>query len=86
MVETITFVGMYVGESNHSRLSEGWCEMDVATIHSEVVLMQNGGIIYFGSGTEGRLPYRRLRRKPPQVKAVKGLRKTRVHEICFSSD
>lgn len=26
---------------------------------SEVVLMRDGKVIYFGSGTEGRIPYRR---------------------------
>ena len=25
MVEPIAFVRIYVGESNHSRVSEGWC-------------------------------------------------------------
>lgn len=29
-----------------------------APLRLEVVLMQNGSVIYFGSGTEGRLPYR----------------------------
>ena len=33
MVETRTF-GIYVGEWNHSRASERWCEMDFETILS----------------------------------------------------
>ena len=32
MVEAI--VGIHVGESTHARVSERWCEMDFATIHS----------------------------------------------------
>jgi len=54
-----------------------------------VVLMQNGGIIYFGSGTEGRLPYRNILDgsfedvglptplKPPDMK-IKGWAEKRV--------
>ena len=34
MVETIRFVGIFVGESNHSLGFLGWCEMDFAAIHS----------------------------------------------------
>ena len=37
MVENRTFVGIYVGESNHSRVSEGRCEMDF--VHPQYVAL-----------------------------------------------
>lgn len=33
-------------------------ELAAAGARLEVVLMQTGDVLYFGSGTEGRLPYR----------------------------
>ena len=32
MVEAATFVGIYVGESNHPRVTQRWCELDF--VHS----------------------------------------------------
>ena len=40
-------VGIYAAESNHSRVSQPWCEMDFATIHrkhlSSLYEMPKGG-------------------------------------------